>query len=99
MTSSSPLVAAAVQMSSRDDLEANLAEIERYLQGVAAAAGHPKAARLGQELQTLLAGSIMLGVANRTTDHVLVARQIAARLIATGLRMRPRVDSRPARSS
>ena len=61
-----------------------LAEIERYLQGVAAAAGHPDAPRLGQELQTLLAGSIMLGVANRTTDHVLVARESAARLFATG---------------
>ena len=61
-----------------------LAEIERYLQGVAAAAGHPDGARLGRELQTLLAGSIMLGVANRTTDHVLVARESAARLLATG---------------
>ena len=61
-----------------------LAEIQRYLQGVAGAAGHPEAARLGMELQTLLAGSIMLGVANRTTDHVLVARESAARLVATG---------------
>jgi AcrR family transcriptional regulator len=63
-------------------IRATLAEIERYLQSVVAATGHPDAARLGKDLQTLLAGSIMLGVANRTTRHVLAARDAAERLVA-----------------
>ncbi len=68
-----------------------LAEIERYLQDLAAAAGQPDTASRGRELQTLLAGSIMLGAANRTTAHVFVARDAAAHLLG--------VDSRRARSS
>jgi AcrR family transcriptional regulator len=59
-----------------------LAEIERYLQGLVAAAGYSDAERLGTELHTLVAGSIMLGVANRTTANALAARDTAARVLA-----------------
>jgi AcrR family transcriptional regulator len=63
-----------------------LAEVERYLQGLVAAAGHTDAARLGTELHTLVAGSIMLGVANRTTANALAARDAAAHLLAASPR-------------
>ena len=59
-----------------------LAEIERELRDLVAAAGHPEPLRTAKELQVLLSGSIMLGVANRTTAHVLTARDVAARLLA-----------------
>ncbi len=60
-----------------------LAEIEHYLGVVATAAGHPDGDRSGKELHALLAGSIMLGVANRTAAHVLTAKGMVARLLAT----------------
>ena len=59
-----------------------LAEIERDLRELVAAEGHPDPRRLAKELQALMSGSIMLGVANRTTAHVLTARDVAARLLA-----------------
>jgi AcrR family transcriptional regulator len=59
-----------------------LAEIEDYLGAAATAAGQRDGRRAGKELQALLAGSIMLGVANRTTAHVLTARAVATRLLA-----------------
>jgi AcrR family transcriptional regulator len=58
-----------------------LAEIGAYLEERVAAAGHDDAARLGRELHTLLAGSISLGVANRTSSYVLAARDAAAELL------------------
>jgi AcrR family transcriptional regulator len=58
-----------------------LAEIGRYLEEQVAAAGHPDSARLGRELHVLLAGSISLGVANRSTTHVRAARDAALRLL------------------
>jgi AcrR family transcriptional regulator len=58
-----------------------LAEIERYLAERAAATGHPDSARVGRQLHALLAGSISLAVANRTTTHALAARDAAVRLL------------------
>jgi len=58
-----------------------LAEIGRYLETRVAAAGHPDAARLGREMHVLLAGSIALAVANRTTAFVLAARDAAIQLL------------------
>lgn len=61
-----------------------LAEIEQYLTETLAEAGHPHAAQLGPELHALLAGAISLGVANRTSAHVLAARDAATSLIEGG---------------
>jgi AcrR family transcriptional regulator len=58
-----------------------LAEIGSYLEERVAAAGHADAAGLGRELHTLLAGSIALGVANRTSSFVIAARDAAAHLL------------------
>jgi AcrR family transcriptional regulator len=58
-----------------------LAEIGAYLEAAVAAAGHRDATRLGRELHVLLAGSISLGVANRTTAHVYAARGAALALL------------------
>jgi AcrR family transcriptional regulator len=58
-----------------------LAEIEEYLTRMLAEAGHPDAARLGPELHALLAGGISLGVANRSSAHMLAARDAAIHLI------------------
>jgi AcrR family transcriptional regulator len=59
-----------------------LAEIERQLRDLVTATGHPDPSRLARELQALISGSITLGVANRTTAHVLTARDVAVRLLA-----------------
>jgi AcrR family transcriptional regulator len=59
-----------------------LAEIERQLRDLVTATGHPDPSRLARELQALMSGSITLGVANRTTAHVLTARDVAVRLLA-----------------
>jgi AcrR family transcriptional regulator len=58
-----------------------LAEIGAYLEEQVAATGHDDAARLGKELHTLLAGSISLGVANRSTAFVRAARDAAIQLL------------------
>jgi AcrR family transcriptional regulator len=58
-----------------------LAEIGAYLEERVAAAGHDDAERLGRELHTLLAGSIALGVANRTSSYVVAARDAAVELL------------------
>jgi AcrR family transcriptional regulator len=58
-----------------------LAEIGAYLEERVAAAGHADAARLGKEIHTLLAGSISLGVANRTSSFVMSARDAAIQLL------------------
>jgi AcrR family transcriptional regulator len=63
-----------------------LAEIARYLQDAVAAAGYKDAARLGTELHTLLAGSISLAVALRTSGYALAAREAAAQLLANAER-------------
>jgi AcrR family transcriptional regulator len=62
-----------------------LAEIAGYLEGQAAAAGHSDPAKLGRELHALLAGSISLAVANRTSAHALAARDAASQLLKTAL--------------
>jgi len=58
-----------------------LAEIGRYLETAVRATGRRDAAGLGRELHALLAGSITLGVANRSSAHVLVARDAAVQLL------------------
>jgi hypothetical protein len=58
-----------------------LAEIGSYLEEQAAAAGRLDSARVGRELHVLLAGSISLAVANRTTTHAHAARDAAMRLL------------------
>jgi AcrR family transcriptional regulator len=58
-----------------------LAEVGAYLEERVAAAGHDDAPRLGRELHTLLAGSISLGVANRTSSFVMAARDAAVELL------------------
>ena len=60
-----------------------LADIGRYLEERAAAAGHADAPRMGRELHTLLAGSIALGIAYRTSSFVLAARDAAVQLLAS----------------
>jgi len=59
-----------------------LQEIEDHLTGVAADAGYRDPRRVGAELQTLLAGSIALGVARRSRDPALVAREVALTMLA-----------------
>jgi AcrR family transcriptional regulator len=59
-----------------------LAEIGAYLEGAAARAGHPDPAKVGFELHALLAGTISLGVANRTGAYALAASDVARRLLA-----------------
>jgi AcrR family transcriptional regulator len=65
-----------------DASQSYLAEIGRYLTEKLAQAGHPDAARLGPEVHTLMAGAISLGVANRSSAHVLAARDAAVELTA-----------------
>jgi AcrR family transcriptional regulator len=58
-----------------------LAEIGDFLEAAVRTTGRRDAARLGRELHALLAGSITLGVANRSSSHVLVARDAALQLL------------------
>jgi AcrR family transcriptional regulator len=58
-----------------------LTEIGRYLEERVAAAGHSDAARLGRELHALVAGSISLAVANRTSVYAIAARDAAVQLL------------------
>jgi len=64
-----------------DAVRSYLAEIGSYLEERVAAAGHADAAPLGRELHALMAGSIALGVANRTSSFVIAARDAAAHLL------------------
>jgi AcrR family transcriptional regulator len=61
-----------------------LAEIGQYLTRTLAEAGHPDSARLGPDVHALLTGAISLGVANRSSAHVLAVREAAIQLIAGG---------------
>ena len=58
-----------------------LAEIGAYLEEQAKLAGHPDPARVGRQLHTLMAGAISLGVANRSSQYVLAARDAALALL------------------
>lgn len=58
-----------------------LQEIEDHLTGLAADAGHRDPRRFGAELQTLLAGSIALGVARRIGSPALLARDVALTML------------------
>ena len=72
----------------RPIVQAYLQEIEDYLAGLIAAAGHADARRLAAEIQTLTAGAIALVVAHRTIAPVVTARDAALRLIAAADRAR-----------
>ena len=54
-----------------------LDEIGAYFESIAGAAGHPDPAAAGRRLQTILAGSIALGVAHRTSRYVTGAADVA----------------------
>lgn len=58
-----------------------LAEIGIYLEEQARLIGHPDPVRVGRQLHTLLAGAISLGVANRSSRYVIVARDAALALL------------------
>lgn len=58
-----------------------LAEVGAYLEEQAALSGHPDPALIGRQLHTLMAGAISLGVANRSSRYVLVARDAALALL------------------
>jgi AcrR family transcriptional regulator len=58
-----------------------LQEVEDYLAGLVAAAGYRHAPALGAEVQTLVAGSITLAVARRSTAPVRTARAAALSLL------------------
>lgn len=60
-----------------------LQEVEDYLEQLLAEAGYRDSRSLAAELQTLTAGAIALAVAHRTGDSVAVARDAAARLVAS----------------
>jgi len=59
-----------------------LQEIEDQLSALAGGAGYRDPRRLGAELQTLLAGSIALGVARRSGGAALLARDVALTLLS-----------------
>jgi len=58
-----------------------LAEIGAYIEEQVRLAGHPNPVEIGRKLHTLMAGSISLGVANRTSAHALAARDAALQLL------------------
>jgi AcrR family transcriptional regulator len=68
-----------------ESIRAHIAEIGGFFSERTAAAGHRDAAGLARELHALLAGSIALGVVNRTSAHALAARDAAERLLGTRL--------------
>ena len=66
-----------------ESIRAHIAEIGGFFGERTAAAGYRDAAALARELHALLAGSIALGVVNRTSAHALAARDAAARLLGS----------------
>jgi AcrR family transcriptional regulator len=70
-----------------------LREIERFLQQTLAAAGYQRPAELGTQLQTMLAGSIALGVAHQTGAFIAAAGDAAAKLLEAS--PRGRMDPAP----
>jgi AcrR family transcriptional regulator len=59
-----------------------LQDVEDYLTGLAEAAGYRHPRMLATQLQTLLAGSIILAVARRSSAFALTAREAAMKLLA-----------------
>jgi AcrR family transcriptional regulator len=64
-----------------------LREIQRYLGELLVSAGYRNSPELASELQTLLAGSISLGVAHRSGSFVRAAREAASSLLADAERV------------
>jgi AcrR family transcriptional regulator len=56
-------------------------EVRAYLVGVIRATGHPKPDRAAHEVHLLISGAISMGVATRSSEHVLAANAAAAKLI------------------
>ena len=67
-------------------VRAYLIEIQGYLAEILSAAGYRDAAVLASELQMLVAGSISLGVAHRSSSFARSAGAAAARLLANAAR-------------
>jgi len=67
-------------------VRAYLNDIRGYLADILRAAGYRDSRELAGELQMLVAGSIALGVAHRSTSFATSARTAAARLLATAAR-------------
>jgi AcrR family transcriptional regulator len=63
-----------------------LQDVEDYLSGLAAAAGYRHSRMLAIQLQTLLAGGIMLSVARRSSAFAVTAREAAMSLLAAAER-------------
>ena len=87
-----PYLNTAVEIADPDHratpvVRAYLGEIQGYLREILATAGYRDAGDLASELQVLLAGSISLTVAHRTTSFVVAARTTAARLLANAARV------------
>jgi AcrR family transcriptional regulator len=76
-----------------------LAEIEHYLQAAASAAGVRDSDRVGTQIHALLAGSISLGVAHRTSSFALAARDAATALVADGQRQASAIHKLTSRRS
>jgi len=56
-------------------------EVRAYLTGVIATAGHPDPDAAAREIHVLIAGAIALGVATRSSDHIIAARNAAVQLL------------------
>jgi hypothetical protein len=63
-----------------------LQDVEDYLAGLAAAAAYREPRSLAAQLQALLAGSISLAVARRSSASAIAAREAAIRLLAAAER-------------
>ena len=61
-------------------------EVRAYLTGVIRATGHPKPDVAAHEVHLLISGAIAMGVATRSSAHVLAARDAAVRLVKTDRR-------------
>jgi len=59
------------------------ADVHAYLAKVLAATGNPDPDALAHEVHVLIAGAIALGVATRSSSHVLAARSAAMKLLGT----------------
>ena len=81
-----PYLNASAEIADRDHpavkvIRSYLDEVQRYLADALTAARYRDASALAVELQSMIAGAIVLGVAHRTTAYALAAREGAARLL------------------
>jgi AcrR family transcriptional regulator len=86
----SPYLNAAVELGDPDHpahpiIHAYLAEVRAYLTDLLRSIAHPEPVRVAAQLQTLLAGAIILSVAMRSSLPAREARDAAIRLVRNGL--------------